>query len=259
MATQATEMQSKDVIALDWDDTILATTEVLRDPEGTSTLRTEKYARDLLTTALQLGTVYIVTASAPGWVRESCETYLPSCLALLKDIPVISARAFYEKHVPEDQRDTSLNVNLVWKSYTFAGLACHLSKLGRRPRSVLAVGDNPTDALAARAVSKHLSEAWVKTVQFCPHPSTQVLAKQQRLLTRKLPVLLESEHNLHVNMHRSAPRDTEEAEEEATHPAEEEKAADTPATAGDHGESTDEGESPESSDESEDPCSTTAA
>lgn len=53
-------------------------------------------AADTLRLAQQRGTVVVVTKADEGWVKHNCNNFLPSPLATLENIKIVSARTTYE-------------------------------------------------------------------------------------------------------------------------------------------------------------------
>lgn len=102
------------VIILDWDDTLFCTSQLSSSridhpsqlpPTLAAKIKEMDYkVAKLLTTALELANVLIVTNSLPGWVHYSAKTFLPQALRVIEafKVEVISARAAYEDIFPAD-------------------------------------------------------------------------------------------------------------------------------------------------------------
>ncbi|KAF4734947.1 hypothetical protein FOZ63_005267 [Perkinsus olseni] len=96
------------LIIFDWDDTILPTRYLtvqwglrVDGPSPPTGLMSalDDYAmlvKDTLLTAMEFGTVIIVTNAEAGWIPLTCAKFLPSLLPTLSNIHHISARTAYE-------------------------------------------------------------------------------------------------------------------------------------------------------------------
>jgi len=102
------------LIFFDWDDTLcpsrwiqdqgllrsFSQTREVVDDEGRDLLkRLEQIAVKLLTAAMKLGKVVIVTNAQKPWVEESCKKFLPGLMPLIDKIPVRYARGVHEAAV----------------------------------------------------------------------------------------------------------------------------------------------------------------
>lgn len=65
-----------------------------------------------LTRSLSFLQVIIITNSDDGWVKYSCERYLPQLLSVMEQYRVVSARTNYERFYPQQP--------LCWKAAAFA-------------------------------------------------------------------------------------------------------------------------------------------
>eukprot|EP00696_Hemimastix_kukwesjijk_P000386 gnl/Hemi2/10563_TR3652_c0_g2_i1.p1 gnl/Hemi2/10563_TR3652_c0_g2~~gnl/Hemi2/10563_TR3652_c0_g2_i1.p1 ORF type:complete len:375 (+),score=113.03 gnl/Hemi2/10563_TR3652_c0_g2_i1:187-1311(+) len=117
------------VVILDWDDTLFASSWVSDNAAicGDITSTTDPFSPDskeaalfhdledcildLLTRAMDAGSVCIVTNAETGWVQLSAQRYLPRIVPLLECVPIISARSTYEPFFP--------NCPTVWKVQAF--------------------------------------------------------------------------------------------------------------------------------------------
>lgn len=159
------------VFLLDWDDTCLCTSYLesrgamldLTSPPHADLLPAlstlDQRVISLLSTALTLGRVLIVTNAGDGWVELSSQRFLPGTHAFLNahvhDITVISARARYGNTFPHHA--------LEWKSHTFADelrwlLPTPASTLNEYQTSVVVLGDSVGDQYAAHASIHYLDQ-----------------------------------------------------------------------------------------------------
>lgn len=96
------------MIIFDWDDTLFCTTHLTNSRidhpsqlpaalAGKIKEMDNKVAR-LLTTALELANVQIVTNSVTGWVHYCARSFLPQTLRVMEafKVKIVSARAAYE-------------------------------------------------------------------------------------------------------------------------------------------------------------------
>jgi len=98
------------IILLDWDDTLCPSTWIRSNRGALSFFKPapniDKYqvplrkleanCEALLRSAMQLGTVIIVTNAMEPWVETSSRHFLPGLLPLVHELPVIYARSVYE-------------------------------------------------------------------------------------------------------------------------------------------------------------------
>jgi hypothetical protein len=133
------------VIVFDWDDTLLASTDLscygygIDTNEGfapaveTELKALERSVADLLKLAIDSGPVFIVTNSEAGWVQLSARRFLPAVLPLLDHITIISARSMYERLYPNSPADWKvqafLNMNGSFEGRTIMSFGDSYSKL----------------------------------------------------------------------------------------------------------------------------------
>ena len=84
---------------MDWDDTVLPTFELRKTQFTISDYDTRTmfnmYSLCVISTLEKLkevGDVVIVTNAAEGWVKKSCQMFLPLAWPLVQDIPTVYAR-----------------------------------------------------------------------------------------------------------------------------------------------------------------------
>ena len=84
---------------MDWDDTVLPTFELRQTqftiPDYDTRTMFNMYSLCVISTLEKLkevGDVVIVTNAAEGWVKKSCQMFLPLAWPLVQDIPTVYAR-----------------------------------------------------------------------------------------------------------------------------------------------------------------------
>lgn len=195
------------VFLLDWDDTCCATTYLERcgvmadldtrleecAPQLDRYLRLlEHRVLSLLKSAVNLGTVLIVTNAGDGWVELSSSRFLPAVRAFLdanyKRIKIVSARARY--------LETHRQYPLQWKVLTFSDeLQTILASSPFHPHQlhVVVLGDSIGDQYAAHVASDALASAGMpvvlKVVKFLERPTIDQLCKELAVLLDHLLVM----------------------------------------------------------------------
>lgn len=95
MASRVIEIPGSHTIVFDWDDTLLASTELSICGYGLDSnqplfpelqaqlLELEHSVMELLTLSIVTGRTYIITNSEAGWVQISCRKWFPNVVPLL--------------------------------------------------------------------------------------------------------------------------------------------------------------------------------
>jgi hypothetical protein len=180
---------------LDWDDTLLPTTELGNYPdllynpshplwEDLQKLQNTNIA--VIEAMRRVGQVMILTNSEDGWVSLSCQRYMPALWPLLQCVPIISARSRYQDTYPQN--------GFRWKYEALVEcLDDHVTQL-------IGVGDNPNDARVAWSVAKEVKHLPVQTFRLRVDPSTTELRMQLSSLLRSLPLVLDQTTDMNVVM-----------------------------------------------------------
>lgn len=176
------------VLVFDWDDTILPTSwlerihaltggplkpEVQRQIAGLCVV-----AAQTLTFAMTLGTVIIITNSAPGWVDQSCQLFMPQILQQVRLYPIFAK----PMHAP-----------LTFKINAFR-------KECRNYRNLISVGDGdaervaslrlqasgPPDGRGGRLGEGNEPPKKVKSVKLIDLPTCQQLIQEHEMLQVRL-------------------------------------------------------------------------
>lgn len=177
---------AKSLVLLDWDDTLLPTTDIAQAEKQQQALPQEdleQYAQVVAETLRLLagGRIVVVTNATEGWVDATCVRHLPQLAPLLADVEVVSARATFEP-LGYDQKE--------WKRQMFAmQLRQHIAKGGAR--SVLSIGDASFEREAVLRVAPAF-DCVAKSVKLLEKPQLQVLLAQHVMLHPQLAELVES-------------------------------------------------------------------
>jgi len=100
------------IILFDWDDTVCPSNWIRVNRPAVSFFKPppdderiqgplrelQKHAEAMLTSAMKLGKVIIVTNAMEPWVDTSCKHFLPLLLPIVSQLPVIYARSIYDSH-----------------------------------------------------------------------------------------------------------------------------------------------------------------
>mmetsp|Transcript_27260 Transcript_27260/g.62809 ORF Transcript_27260/g.62809 Transcript_27260/m.62809 type:complete len:420 (-) Transcript_27260:88-1347(-) len=187
------------VIVFDWDDTLLPTSwlERIHALSAGAPLRPDMQRQisalsaacaQTLSIAATLGTVVIVTNSAPGWLDQSCQLFMPQLCQQLRSFPVFAKPT----HAP-----------LTFKMVTF-------QRECRTYRNVISIGDGDSERVASlrlqnNSFSEPRRKAWqgdsdaqrcVKSVKLVELPTCQQLVQQQEMLQVRLPDIAAFKGNL---------------------------------------------------------------
>lgn len=212
------------VFILDWDDTCCATSFLegcgfmadldTRIDQFAPTLAAhlrllEIRVLSLLKTAVNLGTVLIVTNAGDGWVELSSSRFLPAVRAFLEDhyklIKIISARARYV--------DVYRDHPLQWKALTFAdelrSIFASKPQLPH-PLHVIVLGDSIGDQYAAHVASNSLVNSGIpivlKVVKFLERPSIGQLCKELSVLLDHIDAMAAHTTAFDVSMYNETPQ-----------------------------------------------------
>lgn len=169
------------VVLIDWDDTLLCSTAINRASWSEHHLRKlEEHVEALLLLAMTLGDTYIVTNGNATWVNDSSSYFLPGLVGVLQRLPIISARAKYERLFPGDP--------VQWKRQAFKDILWSWrdsQEETRRGVNLIAIGDSFAEIWAAEQATKVLpGRSLVKTVKLQELPTANQLLGQLRRLQR---------------------------------------------------------------------------
>jgi len=175
------------VIIFDWDDTLLCSSFLSGkgyrlDTDKSKIVDCDAGLRELeqsiitvLTTAMQYGTVHIVTNAETGWVQLSAQKFIPAVVPLLSRLNVLSARSTYESRYPDSP--------LKWKFYAFQDKLAPTFADNKKQKNILSFGDSHVEREAVRAVTRGFPNTKTKSVKFAERPSMEQLRRQIELVT----------------------------------------------------------------------------
>lgn len=162
----------------------------------------------------------IITNSDDGWVKFSCERFVPRLLSVVEKYRVVSARTLYERFYPSQP--------LCWKAAAFAhevnefydpksqtsGEDDELNTSGQslestdvsssssedsQQRQIISFGDSIEERTAVRIVADQLS-AIPKSVMFIPTPSPADIVGQLHMLTSHMKYVCEHADSLDLEI-----------------------------------------------------------
>lgn len=144
----------------------------------------------MLELAVQYGKVYIITNAAEGWVEFSCNKFFPSCLPILDEITIISARTRFSAMFPTDVPK--------WKINAFLDTQKDLSD--GNIKNIIALGDSMMEMDAAHHLAMRFQKSLIKTVKFREFPRPNELVKQLNLVINKFDEICNSVKNLTIKL-----------------------------------------------------------
>jgi hypothetical protein len=192
------DMDCGKLIILDWDDTLLPTSFLVKnnykleaqinENDKLKLKEVENIANMLIQMARLCGKVCIVTNADEGWVERSCQKFIPSVYKYIQDIDIISAKTKYSSVYP--------NKIHFWK---VAAMTDCVQKLFKSPDVItdfISLGDSSTDRYAALSVGKSLPLSTVKSIKFYSSPTIEQLKKQQEFILRYFPYFCTNKNNM---------------------------------------------------------------
>ena len=176
------------IFIFDWDDTLFFTSHLHPDknnlffdesPKEKKMMKSiEFYVEEILIKALNMGTVFIITNSSEGWVEACTHSYYPNLISLLKKINIISARALYEEEFPAKP--------LMWKIKAFNDIKERFSAENYRLTNIICIGDDNSEIIAAKSLSKKFDNCLIKTIKLRESPELKELIKQLILVSEQI-------------------------------------------------------------------------
>lgn len=190
------------IILFDWDDTLCPSTWIRDNQPALSYSKPapceERYQRPLremqrqaeavLTLALKMGKVMIVTNAMEPWVETSCRNFMPDLLPLVEKIPVIYAR---------------------WKEVAFGTeIAGFYSQYERQSwKNVVSIGDSIFERDAVRQVVLNRPSAQkkcrTKTAKLLDEPDIFELIAQVKVIHDALGMMVMYDGHLDIEIDES--------------------------------------------------------
>ena len=138
----------------------------------------EYYVEEILSKALNKGTVLIITNSSEGWVEYCVYSYYKNLIPLLKQINIISARTLYEQEFPSEP--------LTWKIKTFNDLTEKFNFEKCLLTNIICIGDDNSEIIAAKKLANNFENCLVKTIKLRESPKLKELIKQLILINEQI-------------------------------------------------------------------------
>ena len=186
----------ENITIFDFDDTLLPSSWLVQVLQARGDLsekmkeemhRMDESAYMLLSAALRLSSVIIVTNAEDGWINSSCSMFMPLFNSLLKYVVIVSARSRYEKQYPYDSGK--------WKELAFRDEIEKLRKEGSFV-NLLSIGDSLYERNAALVYGATNKFSIVKSIKMIELPTPGQLITQQRLICDAIPSMINNREKL---------------------------------------------------------------
>jgi hypothetical protein len=175
----------QNVIIFDWDDTLLPTSyirisgnlEKEISPEISAEYNSISIAvKEILTIAKTYGEVIIITNSGDGWVKTSCEKFMPSLWPFLSTFTIISCLSRYSN---------GINLPEHWKRIAFEDVVLNYidhHETNKFPKNIISLGDAAEERSALFNISNlknfNKEECYLKSIKFNIDPTLYVFKQQ---------------------------------------------------------------------------------
>lgn len=196
----AARQAASTILIFDWDDTVLPSSWI--QDQG---LNLDDPVSDELSEALQIhaehvlqtlalaklhGRVVLVTNAEHGWIEVSCQKFMPSVLAALADVRIMSARSTYEAE--------GIDSPFHWKLLAFESEigAFSASIAAEQRKHVISFGDSAHEREALIRVTERLPNCCMKSLKFVERPTVEQLSKEHQLLTTMFSHIAHYHRNL---------------------------------------------------------------
>jgi len=180
------------LIIFDWDDTLLASSWLTSQgfqlykplPGSNEALhQLEDAVVKLLSQALTLGTVIIITNSELSWVELSAQNFMPRVLPFLAKARVISARSMFEGEYPDQPNEWKIQAfKHAIRDATAEVIRASPTPVGQL-YDVISIGDSDCERNALRCVAGALPDTYSKSIKFVDAPPIELLTNQVKLLS----------------------------------------------------------------------------
>lgn len=194
--------RSPALIVFDFDDTLLPTTYLgeridLQSPDMESLTSSQQHQLsaldseivDLLTRALHLGSVKVVTDGGHGWVEHAAAYFLPRTARFISryDVEVLSARSLHQDRYPDSSSAR--------KAAVFAD---EIAAVGAR--TLLSVGDSESERYAACSAAGTLGWSAIKILKLAQDPDTREVRRQVAKLDRQIEDTVRSKYHIDADL-----------------------------------------------------------
>jgi len=230
------------IILLDWDDTLCPSSWIRGNKPALSLLKPvpeeEKYQKPLrelqkqaeavLSLALKMGKVIIVTNAMEPWVETSCKNFLPRLMPFVERIPIVYARSVYDScdRTPSSSRSFGANSKLQsfncgvheqhsdtermpqhkWKEVAFGmEIAGFYSRYEHQSwKNVVSIGDSVFERDAVQRVVLNRPSAGkkcrTKTAKLLDEPDIFQLIAQFKVIHDALGMMVQYDGNLEIEI-----------------------------------------------------------
>ena len=181
----------RNITIFDWDDTIMYTSMLESILSGKTTnmdsfsITAEKIeyeAYSLLESAIQMGTVFIVTNASLSWIIYCCHSYMPKLFQLFPKIHIFSCRDCYEMNYPNQEN--------LWKTMAFKDIIQMETKNTQQMLSIISIGDSIYERNALFSFCKDKSTIIPKSVKLMERPNIYLLYKELQFIHSQLNYLM---------------------------------------------------------------------
>jgi hypothetical protein len=210
--------QTKTLIFMDWDDTLLCSSVLSNqglkldsDMENATELvgQMEELSTSVisvLNVAMTYGSVVIVTNGETGWVQLSAQKFMPSVVPLLEKLRILSARSTFEAMFPDSP--------MKWKFHAFQESLNQEYADSHCIRNVISFGDSHAEREAIRLVTRGLPNTRTKSIKFAERPTIEQLQRQLELVSNCFQYISSHEEDLDLCMSLSVTPNPEPEEPE---------------------------------------------
>lgn len=164
----------------------------------------------------------IITNSDEGWVKYSCERFVPRLIPIIEKYKIVSARTRYERFYPgqplcwkaaafahevnefyerAEEREEWVNASMVSLESTdvSSDSDSETSKPAPAPRQVISFGDSMEERTAVRIVAEQLN-ATPKSVMFIQTPTPSQIVGQLNMLTSHMKFVCDHTSSLDLEI-----------------------------------------------------------
>jgi len=192
----------ENLIILDWDDTILPSSWLVKNNLTIDNIIFEDFKQDLFiyenccveffTQLKKNSEIIIITNAEKGWVESSCEKFLPKILPLLSKIKIVSAKSSYI---------TISNSPFIWKELAFrVQIDVYIKNNPNILKNIISIGDAVYERAALLKVSKDLknvaSTNYIKSIKFSENPDIFLLIEQLDIVSTNIKQIIQEKSSL---------------------------------------------------------------
>jgi len=182
----------ENLIILDWDDTILPSSWLVKNNLSVDNIIFEDFTEDLFiyencvieffTQLMKNGKIIIITNAEKGWIELSCEKFLPKILPLLSKIKIVSAKSSYIK---------ISNSPFIWKELAFrVQIDVYIKNNPNIVKNIISIGDAAYEREALLKVSKDIKNLaptnYIKSIKFNESPNLFLLIQQLDIVSSNI-------------------------------------------------------------------------